>query len=514
MPFAWRAPPPRYKVADEALGRVFVGSSPSEPLRARNAFLGGAAVPEASWPKNLLDPSYARMVLDAVRSHEHDLTWTNVQAGRVGFFINARPLRIGGVFVNVSATLQQELADLLGAMLPTPKMMDAAWLMRAATIDVVTLPIASTSAAMLRASQKLDAEILAAGDPAGCMLCQKTWALGNSLLAHRGRAMNYGDFVIPTSGTSWRGIATEACVSIRDPAQGRVIQGQGWAHDPSHLDYSQVGWFVLRECTVDGARADMHDVLQDKTLAPFVSHEGVITVPGLRQPGLAPHAPTTAAGAPFAAGAAPGPAAASQAPQFAVFDPPSTREQATVQGLMSLVMLDHNTLRREGDSHETAVEIDRKDVLEGLEQLTMTASGALRATVQRLDLIGQASRDASKVSVAALDAYTHAAGPLAKSIAQEMMRGSANAAGLAVAIGALPGTTPITGPARAPPPTGKPPAATPQAPSRPGHVVVDQGGELDETDERQPERKRAGAGPLVAALALGTCLLMAKRGGR
>lgn len=243
-----------------------------------------------TWPANLLDASYGTSVLNAVTQKEYELTWTPITASssdhEVKFLFSERPLRIDGVFVNVSATTQQQCADALGALLPTPKMMDLAWLQRAATISPAILPIASTSAAMIQASSQLDARISAAGAPSGAIVCQKTWALGNSLLAHSGRAMNYGFFVIPNQGTAYSGIATEACVSITDPKKGRVIQGQGWAHDPSHIDYSQCAWFVHRSCQVDGVDADLADVLRDKTLAPLVSHEGPITVPGLRQPGV------------------------------------------------------------------------------------------------------------------------------------------------------------------------------------------------------------------------------------
>jgi hypothetical protein len=438
---------PRFKVADEQLGRVFFGSTPSEPIRARNAFLAGAAASDegtaSPWPADLRLPSYAQAILEEAIGGAYELAWVPVTVGRVVFFVNARPLRMRGVFVDVSPVLQQQLADLFEAILPTPKMMDLAWLARAATIPAVTLPIASTADAMVRASRALDAAMAAAGDPAGVIVCQKTWSLGNSLLAHPGRAMNYGDFVLPTAGTSWRGIATEGCVSIRDPSQGRVIQGQGWAHNLQHIDYSQVGWFVLRRCTIDGVAADLAQVLGDPELAPLVSHEGVVRVPGLRQPGV-PVDPRLAMGrgrrGPVTAGAD----APLEAPELEipVFDPPTSHEQGEVQGLLSLVMLDHNTLQREGDSHESAVEIDRTAVIGGLEQLAMTASGALRASVPRPDLVLQAARDAAKVAVGAVDAYTHSAGPLGKSLADEMMRASGNAQALAVAIGRLPGTTP------------------------------------------------------------------------
>jgi len=241
------------------------------------------------WPTNLLDPAYGIAVLDAVIAGEYSLTWTPVTstdgAHTIQFLFSSLPIRVADTFVNVSATLQQQIADVIGALLPTPKMMDLAWLARAATIAPVILPIASTSAAMVQASQKLDAEL--ASQPAGIVMCQKTWAIGNSLLVHSSKAMNYGFFVIPTSGTTYQGIGTEACVSFpTKPQLGRVIQGQGWAHDRSHIDYSQVGWFVNRTCTVDGQQADMHDVLTNPTLAPLISHEGALTLPELRQPGV------------------------------------------------------------------------------------------------------------------------------------------------------------------------------------------------------------------------------------
>ena len=241
-----------------------------------------------NYPASLLDASYGPMITSAVTQGDAEIVWTPITTsgnGRsVTFLFSAKPLRVGGVFVNVSATIQQQCADALGALLPTPKMMDLAWLARGATIPPVVMPIASTSAAMLTASARLDA---AMGSSDGALVCQKTWCIANSLAAKPGTALNYGFFCIPTSGTAWNGIATEACVSFPlQPQKGRVIQGQGWAHNAQHLDYSQVCPLVHRDCQVDGQAADLKDVLTDPALAPLVSHEGVLTLPGLRQPGV------------------------------------------------------------------------------------------------------------------------------------------------------------------------------------------------------------------------------------
>lgn len=242
-----------------------------------------------NWPPDLRDPSYAQAVLGAVTQGEHELEWGTLPVAGGGHSIEllfARDaMKIDGVRVNASATLQQQLADALGALLPTPKIMDLAWLARSATVLPVTMPVSSTSAAMVSASQQLDRE-RANVDTSGIVVQQKTWAIGNSLLTHAGRAMNYGFPVVPNQpGAKWNGIATEACVSFPTrPDLGRVIQGQGWAHDPSHLDYSQVVWLVHRACKVDGADADLASVLLDPTLAPLVSHEGKLDPRVLRQP--------------------------------------------------------------------------------------------------------------------------------------------------------------------------------------------------------------------------------------
>ena len=237
------------------------------------------------WPPNLLDPSYGPSVLAAVAAGNYELAWAPLAVGDVVLQVSARPLKVEGVSVNVSATIQQQVADLLNAMLPTPKIMDLMWLGRAATVQPFTQPITSSAAGMLKASATVDGWVEAAGNPGGILVLEKTWCVGNSLLEHPGKAMNYGLFCVPNQPDNhYSGIATEACVSIANPKLGRVIQGQGWAHDPAHLDYSQWCPLVQRACTVGGSSGDLADVLQDPKRAPLLSHEGVLRV--LRQPGV------------------------------------------------------------------------------------------------------------------------------------------------------------------------------------------------------------------------------------
>lgn len=225
-------------------------------------------------------------ILGHVSSGDYEQSWWPLTLGRVQLMVSADALKIGGVRINASATVQQQIADALACLLPTPKVFDAMWLARAATLTPAIIPISSTTAAMVEASRMLDTQLTALGNPKGIVVQQKTWALSNVLASHPGKAANYGFFVIPNQpGYKWNGIGTDPCASFPlQPQRGRVIQSVGTAHDPSHTDYSQCVWLMQRRCLVDGQPADLAAVLADPTLSQLVSSEGPLKV--LRQPGV------------------------------------------------------------------------------------------------------------------------------------------------------------------------------------------------------------------------------------
>jgi hypothetical protein len=105
----------------------------------------------------------------------------------------------------------------------------------------------------------------------------KDWVISNQLAKHPGKAENFGWHFVGDSfgGQKWESAVTPSL---------RVIQGQGWAHDPSHVDYSQVCVLVKRECVVDGVKRDIRDVMTDPELAWLVSHDGKMSI--TRQPGV------------------------------------------------------------------------------------------------------------------------------------------------------------------------------------------------------------------------------------
>jgi hypothetical protein len=210
-------------------------------------------------------PDYARIALSN-ESHE----------GEVLMFADA--LKVNGVRTSVSATLQQQIADALGCLLLTPKLADILWQHRTAPLLPITGDVVTRTDEQQSAAIDAALALTSAGDDAIVQTVGKHWVISNTLLSHPGKAENYG-WHFP--GATWAGQSWEAAVT---PGL-RVVQGQGWAHDPSHLDYSQNCVLVHRACTFDGQARDLAEVLQDPTLAPLVSHEGPLKV--LRQPGTA-----------------------------------------------------------------------------------------------------------------------------------------------------------------------------------------------------------------------------------
>jgi hypothetical protein len=234
------------------------------------------------WPADLRDPSYAPLVLGAISEgrFEHAFVPIAIEAEghRAVFGVSADALKIDGVRVNASATLLQEIADLLGAFLLTPKLLDQMWAERAVTLLPCTQPFNMTSRGMIEHSACIDRELAAAGGlPTGkiAQTVGKTWVLSNKLSDKV--AMNMGwHLEKPIPGVPF------------DPAptlQGaHMIQAPGTRHDALHIDYSQVVLLVRKECLVDDEPSDFASVAQSATLSALVSPSGPLRV--LRQPGV------------------------------------------------------------------------------------------------------------------------------------------------------------------------------------------------------------------------------------
>jgi hypothetical protein len=238
------------------------------------------------WPKDLLgDPSYSAMVLGAVAEgrFEHTFVPITIEAGgHTGTFqVSQDALKIDGVRINASAVLQQHIADLLGAYLLTPKLLDQMWAQRAVTLTPCPQPIATTSAAMIRHSTCVDAKLTQAGGaPSGGIVqtVGKTWVITNTLLEHPGKACNDGWHLERPMGGQ---IPFDPAPTLPD---AHMIQSPGYHHDSAWIDYSQLVLLVHRDCTGDSSPMTFADVARSPILSPLINAGGVLRV--LRQPGV------------------------------------------------------------------------------------------------------------------------------------------------------------------------------------------------------------------------------------
>ncbi len=243
---------------------------------------------------------YVNWLPVVVESADHTIT----------IWVSADALKIDGIRVEVSAYLQQQLADVMGASLMTPRISDLAFL-EATKTGVVIPPITrsaaptnwvnvppdgssmSTTPNMSTQSLDIDKLIIAkAGslDAAKDKIVStpgKIWGLANSLPGKISQgaqaALNYG-WQLWTPAIPHQNYDPVTPAKNASGTPMRVYQGPGTAHSFSHLDYSQSAQFVLNDVLVDGQQTKLQTVFTDPALAPMVSHEGVLNV--FRQPGV------------------------------------------------------------------------------------------------------------------------------------------------------------------------------------------------------------------------------------
>lgn len=253
-------------------------------------------VPQQGGPMSFPETGASRdaYILNKVRAGDYQVDWRPVTMSANGhtatFWVNGDALKVDGVRVNVSATLQQQLADIIGARMPTARIFDAMYTQ--ADIRILPMPrqIVMTTAAMIDQNNKIDAALARAVGSAeaaqGKLIggISKTWLLDKNF-EKSAQAVNYG-WHFP--GSTFQTKAWEASeTGAKDPSSGqaqRLIQGRGTVHNSQHQDYSQDAYFVLNKATLDGQTVALDDILTNPELAPLASHQGALTI--LRQPGV------------------------------------------------------------------------------------------------------------------------------------------------------------------------------------------------------------------------------------
>jgi len=232
------------------------------------------------FPENL--SSREIFIFDQILAGNFEAMWTEivhyVDGKEVKLHVMEDALLVGGVRVNVSANLEQKIADLFDASLPTAMVADMMYVSAVRKIGPCPMPISSTVSAMTTHSNAVSKQLTAA---VGLVSTTgKHWILDKKIELNPKRACNYGWHF---TGPTYKGIKGYPAASTIASKSVNVIQPNATAHDALHSDYSQVCQLVAQRCWINGAEYRFSDVVKDPQLAKLVSHTGSLKID--RQPG-------------------------------------------------------------------------------------------------------------------------------------------------------------------------------------------------------------------------------------
>ena len=238
-------------------------------------------------------------VLQCIREGKFEQDWmplTHMEGeNTITLYVMVDALKVDGVRVSVTAELAQQIADMTGALLLTPKVADLIYHYSAFKPGPQPGECTNTLARVKAHSKAVDAALAryTTYDPTtnpivGCV--GKHWVLSDTLPGKFSygfpQAENYGWHF--QGGTTYQGIKGYPCVSgLKDPSTGLVyyvIQDDADAHNMKHGDYSQDLVLMQELCDVNGEQRLVVEVLADPVLAHLISHTGVLRT--TRQPGV------------------------------------------------------------------------------------------------------------------------------------------------------------------------------------------------------------------------------------
>jgi hypothetical protein len=232
-------------------------------------------------------------ILDAVSAGRAQIVWTPLTITASGHTIvlqvTGDAVMVDAVRFGAGARLAQQIADLTGSLLVTPKVMDLMFGARIMTLQpfpLGTQKMMSTDT-FIHHSSLIDQAIGNSSRNGIIMTTGKPFCLSNAATAAHG--VNYGWHLPLSTPKPWEGIAIYPSVTLTS----QVIQQPGTAHSLDQDDYASTVLLMRRDVGVDGAAQDLATVLQDATLGPILSHEGPLKQ--TRQPGVAMMSPSALA---------------------------------------------------------------------------------------------------------------------------------------------------------------------------------------------------------------------------
>ncbi len=239
------------------------------------------------FPEKLSDRE--KYIFDNVIAGNFDAKWIEVVhvigGVEVKFNVMEDALKIDGVRVNVSAKLQQQLADVFDASLMTAQVADIVYANAQRRIDPAPMTISSTVASMVKHSTNVENRLKALSVKEGLVSDPgKHWILDKKMETSPNRACNYGWHFLGASFQGINGFPVPSKVNNVNSKQVKVIQPNACAHDALHSDYSQVCQLVSQTCWIGGVEKRFSELLVDPDFHVYVSHNGPLKF--TRQPGV------------------------------------------------------------------------------------------------------------------------------------------------------------------------------------------------------------------------------------
>lgn len=240
-----------------------------------------------NFPEKISDRE--KYIYDQVLAGNFDAEWFEIEhtdgIRTIKLNVMRDALKIDGIRVNVSAELQQRLADVFHASLLTTQVADLIFVKATHRIEPCPMTISSTVTSMVKHSQAVDTK-LGKNDIGLVATVGKHWILDKKLDFNVKKACNYGWHFVGTNYKGIKGYPVPSKVNSVGGSPVSVIQPNACAHDMKHSDYSQICQLVSQVCTIDGITHRFSDVLQDPKLCGLVTVGGPLA--NTRQPGVTP----------------------------------------------------------------------------------------------------------------------------------------------------------------------------------------------------------------------------------
>ncbi len=185
---------------------------------------------------------------------------------RATFWVAPDYLAVGSdddpLLIPLSPQTAQRIADLVGASLPTPRMVDAVWAAAGVRLEPQPIPPSpemTTVAVFEDHNRRVRAQLAGRRVKAGVLVAghKKDVVVTAALASSPGKVAIYG----------WHRL------------DGTPIQPVYLGHTDRWVDYSHGIRLVLREVIVDGVARDLADILRDARLAGLLSGEGPVPQP-------------------------------------------------------------------------------------------------------------------------------------------------------------------------------------------------------------------------------------------